>query len=62
MSCTYQSIILTICVALSATVVTVSQACGSGGAGVRPLTRADWRGPGAGGARSERPLGFVMVQ
>jgi hypothetical protein len=41
--------------------VTVSQACGSGGAGVRPLTRADWRGPGAGGARSERPLGFVMV-
>lgn len=53
---------LMICVALAATVVTVSQACGSGGARVHPLLRVNWQGPGAGGARSERPLGFDMVQ
>jgi len=54
---------LMICVALAATVVTVSQACWSGaGARVHPLLRVNWQGPGAGGARSERPLGFDMVQ
>ena len=42
--------------------VTVSQACGSGGAGVRPLTRADWRVPVAGVSRLERRFGFVMAR